>query len=276
MIRTTRRRTLRIARALGAGIVSACVWGLSCAGAQTGVGSDQDRSIAEYDLARDAFQNGRLREALGHVQGALRLNAHNAEASFLGATVMLTFCVADEASTDCRYAEAEQFARRALEDEPEFRDAKNTLGVILIHQKRYDDAIALLAPLAEDILYSSPDLAWGNLGWAYFLGGDAGKAIGALRRAVAAQPLFCVGHYRLGLAYEKMGELEQALKSLTTAVTTTRPGCSTMQEAFAARARVTQRVGRLKDARADLEQCLKMGPATAVGRECADLEKVTH
>ena len=32
------------------------------------------------------------------------------------------------------------------------RDARNVLGVILVHEKKYDEAIGVLRPLTEDML----------------------------------------------------------------------------------------------------------------------------
>jgi tetratricopeptide (TPR) repeat protein len=245
----------------------------ACGAAETGgATSPEQQSNAEYDLARDAFGAGRLREALEHAEKAAKLNPDNGDAAYLGAVILLAFCAADERSSDCRFNEAEAHARRAIEaDEGRtgVRDAKNTLGVILVHEGRYDEAIEVLKPLANDILYASPEKAWGNLGWAYLMRGNADEAIDALRRAIAAQPLFCVGYFRLGLAYEKKDELELAREALTKALDTQRPECSRLQDAYDARARVAERQGLRDQARADLEKCRDISISTPVGRKCA-------
>lgn len=242
---------------------------LGCGAAQASSPDTEQQALGEYDLAREAMQAGRLREALDHVEKSLALDDDSADAAYLGSVIMLAFCAADEASSDCRFAEAEAYARRALAANPEMRDAKNTLGVILVHQRRYDEAIAVLKPLANDILYASPEKSWGNLGWAYLLRGSAEEAIDALRRAVAAQPLFCVGHYRLGLAYEKKHEYALAREAFTKAVDTQRPECQKLQDAFDARARVSAKQGLREEALADLERCRDIGSTTRVGQRCA-------
>jgi Tfp pilus assembly protein PilF len=262
----TEQSTARLGAAVLAGWL---VFGAGCGGAQGPGGNGEQRSLAEYDLGRDAFQNQRLREALDHVQKALKLNPDNADAAYLGATVLIAFCALDDKSSDCRFSEAEAFAKKAIEASPEHRDAKNALGVILIHQKRYDEAIAVLRPLANDMLYGSPEKAWGNLGWAYLLRGSADEAIDSLRRAIAAQPLFCVGQYRLGLAYEKKGDLPLAREALTRAVDTDRPECKRLQDAFDARARIAAKQGLREEARADLEKCRDLGTSTPAGQRCA-------
>ncbi|HVY47077.1 MAG TPA: tetratricopeptide repeat protein, partial [Minicystis sp.] len=206
---------------------------------------------------------------LGHVEAAVKLNEDNSDAQYLGAVVMLNFCALDEQSSDCRYGDAEKFARKTLEIAPEHRDAKNMLGVVLIHEKRYDDAIAVLKPLANDILYNSPEKSWGNLGWAYLERGSVDEAIDALRRAVAAQPLFCVGFLHLGLAFEKKGDLKASREALTRAVEVDQPVCKRMQDAFAARGRVERKLGLGDEARKDYEHCRDLAMTTSVGRRCA-------
>jgi tetratricopeptide (TPR) repeat protein len=227
----------------------------------------EKQSVAEHDIAADLWlRRNEPRQALEHALKAVDLNEDNAEAAHLVALLYLDFC--RRSVDECRLSEAEKHARLALKDKPDFREAKNTLGVILVHQKKYDDAIAVLKPLAEDILYQTPENAWGNLGWAYLEKGDVEHAIEALRRSVAAQPNFCVGNYRLGLAYEKKQEPAQAVEAYTRAVETDHPMCKGLQDAFAGRARSLIRLGRGTDARADLQRCVQLDKRTSAGREC--------
>lgn len=241
---------------------------LGACAAASGKG-DEAQSLAAYDIARDDFQKGRLREALGHVDEALDHDSSNADAAYLGATIMIGFCAQDARSSDCRFDKAEKYARQAIDANPDMRDAKNMLGVILVHQRRFDEAIAVLQPLANDILYSSPEKSWGNLGWAYLQKGDADRAIDALRRAVAAQPMFCVGQYRLGLAYEKKQAYAAAREAFSKAVDNGAPECTRMQDAFDARARVAIKQGLREEARADLEKCRDIASMTITGQRCA-------
>ena len=79
---------------------------------------------------------------------------------------------------------------------------------------------------------------------------------------MAVQPLFCVGQYRLGLAYEKKGDLPLAREAFTKAVDTDLPQCKRLQDAYSARARVLARQGLKEEARADLTRCRDMGVQT--------------
>jgi len=247
-------------------LVGACSSNQGAPGAQ-----DPSRQAeAEYDIARDLWlRRGKPREALDHALKAADLDDRNAEVTHFVALLYLDFC--SRSAGDCRLTEAERFARRTLELQPEFREARNTLGVILIHAKKPAAAVEVLKPLTDDILYQTPENAWGNLGWAYLELGKLDQAIDALRRSIAAQPRFCVGHHRLGIAYERRGESALALESFTRALETEAPGCKEIQEAWAGRGRIRERMGEVAAARTDLERCVELSASTNVGKECSSI-----
>jgi len=261
------RKADRLARSIVA--IALVVGGFACARAGRGAtGPDAERqSDAEYDVARDLFMRARdPRGALAHAEKAIELNEQNADAHHFVALIYLSFCAASP--LECRLSEAEKSARRAIEIKSDFREAKNTLGVVLIEAKKYDEAIAVLEPLANDILYQTPWVAWGNLGKAYFEKGKSDDAIAALRRSIAAQPKFCVGNYRLGLAYEKKGDLAAAKEALSRAVETDNPECRSLQDAFEARARVYSKSKNCDLAKGDLERCREISADSPAGQRC--------
>ena len=244
---------------------------IACAGRPGPGAQDPERqSESEYDIARDLWLNrGQVREALEHTLKAIELDEDNAEAQHLAALIYLDFC--SRSPSECRLKDAVAHARKALVVRPDFREARNTLGVALIHLGTPEEAIRELRPLSEDILYQTPEKAWGNLGWAYLEANQLERAVDALRRSIAAQPLFCVGSYRLGLAYERQGNLASALDSLTRALETSAPECGRLQDAFAARARVATRLGQAERAKADLTRCVELTGSTETGKNCRSM-----
>lgn len=257
-----RRRWLAVALLLGA---------CSSSGAAGPHAQDPSRQAeTEYDVARDLWlRRNDPRGALEHALKAADLDDENPEAAHLVALLYLDFCSRNAA--ECRLQEAERFARRALEVKSDFREAKNTLAVILIHEHRPQEAVRILLPLTEDILYTTPEDAWGNLGWAYLELGKLEPAVDALRRSIAAQPAFCVGNYRLGVAYEKLGQLSLAEGSYTRALETEAPGCAGLQDAWFGRARVRLRAANQPGAQGDLERCAALSKTTAAGKECSSM-----
>jgi Tfp pilus assembly protein PilF len=258
-------------------LVLLCSLEVACSAAQSpgGVRDDEGRSLAEYDIARDLWLNrGQTREALDHVLEAIELDDENADAAHLAALIYLDFC--RQSADACRLEEAERHARDALELRPDFREARNTLGVTLIHRKRYAEAILILRPLTQDILYRTPENAWGNIGWAYLEQGALPEAVSALARSVAAEPDFCVGHYRLGLAEERLGHKEQAIAAFTQALSAGDGRCQGLQEAYAGRARLLTAMHRAVEAERDLQTCVRLDKRTDAGRECLALQGQTN
>ena len=166
-------------------------------------------------------------------------------------------------------ADAEKFARRALVVNDKFREAKNTLGQILILEKRYPEAMTVLEPLTRDPSFESSYLAWGNYGWAQVLAGKVDDGIESLKNAIT-EPRFCVGHYRLGIAYETKGDLAAAETSLSNAVNVEAPECKNLQDAWQERAEVRMKLGKVADARADFEKCRDISIETMAGKACQD------
>ena len=225
------------------------------------------QSDAEYDVARDyLLARHDPRNALAHAQKAIELNEANADAHHIEALIYLYFC--SSTPFDCHLDQAEKSARQALKLRADFREAQNTLGVILIQEKKYAEAVKVLDPLAHDMLYQTPWDAWGNLGLAYLEKGDLDEAVLALQRSVTVEPRFCVGNYRLGLALEKKGDLGSAKKAYSQAVETNRPECQALQDAFEARARVYSKSKNCELAKGDLERCRDISPDSPVGLRC--------
>ena len=229
--------------------------------------STERQSEAEYQLAVDLFQKGNPRAALDHAMKAIAINEENDKAQYFVAVIHLSFCSSNRGLTapDCRLSEVEKYVRAALKANPEFRDAKNMLGSVLVNEKRCKEAIQILEPLTKDPAYVHPYFAWGNLGDAQLCDAQVDAAIVSLKNAVA-EPRFCVGHYRLGLAYERKNELPSAEASLTSAVTAD-PDCDTLQDAWAARCRIRKRQGN-QEWKKDCEKCRDISAETPTGKTC--------
>lgn len=261
-----------LALALGASAVGVLACGGNHGAAQgPGAKSPERQAEAEYDVARDAFEKGQPRIALDHVLKAVEIDDDNPRILYFASVLYLFFCSTETGmkSPDCRVADAEKFARLALKADDSFRDARNGLGQILILEGKYKEAIEVLQPLTKDPAYTETHLAWGNLGWAQVLSGALDDGIVSLNNAVT-QPRFCVGHYRLGVAHEKKGELAEAESSFTNALAVDRPECKNLQDAWEGRGRVRLKLGKAADARADFQKCREISEATVTGKSCAE------
>jgi type IV pilus assembly protein PilF len=229
------------------------------------------QSQSEYDVARDYFFHREPRLALDHCRRAISLDPQNAKALYFASLIHLSFCSGklELRDPDCRLKDAETYARRALTVNESFREAKNTLGQILILQGRYQEAVDVLTPLTQDPAFESNYLAWGNLGWAQVLAGRIDEGIDSLKNSIT-EPRFCVGFYRLGVAYEKKGDLAAAEQSLSHALAVDAPECRSLQDAWQVRGEVRVALGRPEDAKSDFERCDQLSSETVAGERCAE------
>jgi type IV pilus assembly protein PilF len=260
-----------IAAAGGLAVLLTFTTGCPGKGSQApGAQSVERQSDSEYDLARDMFEKGNPRGALDHAMKAISLNEDNDKAHYYVAVIHLSFCSTDKGleGVDCRLSEVEKHARAALKANGDFRDAKNLLGQVLVDEKRCKEAITVLEPLTKDPAYVHPYFAWGNLGAAQLCDGQVDAAITSLKNAVA-EPRFCVGHYRLGLAYEKKGDLASAEASFGNAVSAD-PQCERLQDAWWGRSRVRKQLGNV-EWKKDCEKCREISADTATGKLCIQM-----
>ena len=154
-------------------------------------------------------------------------------------------------------------------------DARNGLGVLYVHQKRYQEAIVELNKAIEDLFNRDVYMAWGNLGWVYLEMQDWKRAIDALVRAVKLHPLFCVGYYRLGLAYLKTREFEKAEQALTQAIEADKR-CNAFQDAWHLRGEARMNLGLRDDARSDFERCVELDANNDAGKACSRYLEATY
>lgn len=256
-------------------LVCACVCAVvaACSSRSSSVPntSPERQSEAEYDVARDYFYKGDPRRALDHCRKAVELDDQNAKALYFASTIHLFFCSGRLAlaDPDCRLVDAETYVRRALKVDDRFREARNTLGQILILERKYLEAIAVLEPLTKDPAFESSFLAWGNLGWAQVLAGQLGAGVASLQNSIT-EPRFCVGHYRLGVARERLGDWTAAEQSFNNALAVDSPDCKNLQDAWAERGRARVHLGRPEEARSDFVRCRDLFVDSPEGKACAD------
>lgn len=277
----SRVRTRFAAASVGLGVLALASIAFASSACTGGKGSQnpnaqsaERQSDAEYQLAVDLFQKGNPRAALDHAMKAIAINEDNDKAQYFVAVIHLSFCstIRGLSAPDCRLSEVEKYVRAALKANPDFRDAKNMLGSVLVNEKRCKEAADVLEPLTKDPAYVHPYFAWGNLGDAQLCLNQVDAAIVSLKNAVA-EPRFCVGHYRLGLAYERKNDLSAADTSLTSAVTAD-PECDTLQDAWAARCRVRKRQGN-PEWKKDCEKCRDISAQTPTGQICVQMLPTT-
>ena len=106
---------------------------------------------------------------------------------------------------------AQTVYKQVLKLKPDYFEACNNLGAILINLGAWGEAVSYLKRAIE----LKPDYAdaYSNLGVALSEMGDAAQAVRSLRQAVKFQPQHIGAHNNLGFALKEAGDLEAAVAS---------------------------------------------------------------
>jgi Tfp pilus assembly protein PilF len=233
------------------------------------------RAQKEYELAVGLMGEQNIPAAFEHLFKAIELDPRNPEThQLLGNLYLLR--------GDFEPAEAElRKARELAESNPSYgvpfvAEVDNSIGVVLVHQARYGEAVTVLKAAATNILNRSPHLAWGNLGWAYYEQGRYPEAVEALAQSVRFQERFCLGYFRLGQTYLALRDYERAEDALTRCLEVPDEGCQRLQEAWHLRGEARTRLGLRHDAIADFERCVELAAGSRAGKACRGYLEATH
>ena len=256
-------------------VVQVALLGAGCGG--SGPSPEETmRSQREFELGVSLMREASMPQAFEHLLRAIQLDPQNAEAHhILG---VLFTARGDAAEAERHLAEAARLADDPEVDvRPSLRsEIRNSRGVLLIQLGRHDDAIVELRAAAADLLYTTPYLAWANLGLAWLEKHDAPQAIQALEESVRLQRDFCLGYLRLGKAYLATDDYTRAEVALSRVVEVENRTCNTTQEAWQLRGESRSALGRTDDAVRDLERCVELGSETASGRACRQRLETIH
>lgn len=212
-----------------------------------------------YDLGVQAQQSN-PQMALQEFQKALDLDpnfveAHNAMAVLLH----LSFNRPDEAI---------EHYRKAILLRPAFSEAKTNLGNVFLDQKRYDEAIKLYEEALNDMLYPTPFIAQGNLGWALYKKGEVKRGIDHIKASVTTNPKFCLGYRNLGIIYDEQGEVEESCLQLGRY----RERCPDLADAYFREGICLAKTGKSVAARTNFETCEAKASTDAMKDDCRRLK----
>lgn len=222
--------------------------------------------MAEFRLAATLREEGNVPGALEHLRKAIELDPDNGQAHILLGFVHLQR--EDPARAEASLREGIRILAQREDTAATLSEARNMLGLALIQEERYDEAIVVLREAAADMLNRAPWYAWGNLGWAYYEKGAYRDAEEALRESVRVQPRFCVGHYRLGQTLFATDRFDDAETSLTHALEADERCGEVFQAAWKLRGETRARLGHREEAIPDFEHCVELGADTEDGRAC--------
>jgi len=152
------------------------------------------------ERAKDLLGQGRLEDARALLSELCRDDQRDVEIWFLYSTANAHLG---------RFEEVIMACRKAIEVEPDYLPAMNSLASALAALGRHAEAAVEFAT----ILRLAPDnpMVLGNYGHALALAGRMEEAREALEKAVRTQPHYAEAHYNLAALLEQTGQSAQAL-----------------------------------------------------------------
>jgi tetratricopeptide (TPR) repeat protein len=206
---------------------------------------------AHNNLGSNLFQAGKISEAVGHYQQALRLKPDYADAlNNLGVAVARLG----------RLQEAMGHWEQALRVDPDYSEAHYNLGLALQQTDKIEEAIAHYG----QALRIRPGFAKGhyNLGVALEQAGRVQEALGHYEEAVRIKPDYAEAYNNLGIALQQTGKIKEAIGQYEQALRI-RPD---YDKAHYNLGSALERAGKVPEAIEHYEQALRINPDYAKAR----------
>lgn len=173
----------------------------------SGCASGQDEEVrklqakATYEQAARNLRDNRLALGMAGLREALQLDPKNAQYHNTLGLVLLNLG---------RPVDAQAEFETALDLDKTSPDFRNNLGIALAQQSRFDDAIAAYRQAIAYPTYTTPEVAYYNMGEAYIRLGRPQEAQESFRAAIQLAPTMVAAHYGLGLALSQGGRRDEA------------------------------------------------------------------
>ncbi len=169
----------------------------------------QEQAEWHYEMGKGYFEANDTTHAIRELTQAIEIDADHSTAHYL-----LGFIYMGRRD----YTRAIRHFRETLRIDPGYHFAKNNLGTVYLATERWEDAAELFQELLDETLYTTPELAHNNLGWAYFKMGRHAEALEHLRMAVFLSPEMCLADNNMAQVYEDMGNQTDAARHYRRAI----------------------------------------------------------
>jgi len=164
----------------------------------------KEKSGVYYRLGNEYYKDGNIADALKEYTKAVAI--YPEEPSY---HLMLGFAYSSR-DLDER---AEGEMKKAIELNPMFSEAH--IGLAFIYKKagNWDGVIKECKLALKNIYYKTPEVAYLNMGIAYYEKGDYDASVEKLQKAVALKPGMAGAYYNMGLSLERLKKTSSAIAS---------------------------------------------------------------
>ncbi len=181
-------------------VIAALVFLSGCASKQ----NEEVRKLqakATYEQAVRNLTENRLALGMAALKEALQLDPDNAQYHNTLGLVLLNLG---------RPVDAQAEFQTAIDLDKTSPDLEHNLGIALAQQNRFEDAVAAYKKALTFPTYTTPEVAYYNMGEAYIRLGKPLEAQESFRAAIQLEPTMVAAHYGLGLALSQGGRRDEA------------------------------------------------------------------
>ena len=235
-------------------IILVCTLFSACAGSQKKA-EIENQVDTDYQMAVGYYEHGKTPEAIRYLALVLANDPGHAEANHLMGFIRLG---------RGQYEEAVKHFKKALETNPDMLTCKNNLGAAYMHLERYEEAAIIFKELSQSPLYTSPWLAFVNLGWADYQMGMTQEAIDETEMAISLNPELCLGYNNLGIYYHETGRDDKAIANLKDAV----QNCPNYAEPHLHLGLIYHALDDTASAYRHFARCAELAPKNDLGQRC--------
>lgn len=215
----------------------------------TSTSSNQESAELYLQIGTDQLRQGAFPQALSSLLKAERLDSRNPQVQN---NLALVYFARE------RYSLAEKHLREAVRLQPNFTDARNNLGRVLIEMNKVPEAIKELEIAVSDLTYENPQKPFLNLGIAYFRAQKFSQAREYLEKSLSLKKDDCMTLSYLGRNHLELKEFERASRVLDAAIATCKVSLFDEPQYYSALAYV--QLGDLARGENRLEELLKLYP----------------
>jgi type IV pilus assembly protein PilF len=196
------------------GAVTALFFAVAALALAAGCMSAQDEEVRKlqaknsYDNAVRNLSDNRLALGMASLKEAIQLDPENAQFHNTLGLVYLNLG---------RPVDGQAEIQAAVHLDKNNPDYHHNLGIALAQQGKFDDAIVAYKKALSFPTYSTPEVAYYNMGEAYIRLGKSQEAIESFRAAIQLEPVMVAGYYGLGLALTQSGQRDDAKAAFTRA-----------------------------------------------------------
>ncbi len=234
-----------------------------CAGADKKEQENAKTSNFHYEMASGYFEAGEVPMAIRELTFALEADPEHERAHYL-----MGFIYMGRRS----YPKAVHHFREVLRINPKYHFAKNNLGAVYLSLSRWQEAEEVYLELLDEPLYTTPELAHNNLGWAYYNMDRPNEALEHFKMAAFLKPEMCLAENNIGLTYEMLNNRMEAVAAYRRAI----QKCPiNFQEPHLNMGKLLQQQPETRGrARAHFERCVELQPATLIADRCREYLRV--